>query len=112
MFELVYFSSANPDLTSTGIANILNTARNFNSENNISGCLIYSNNEFLQILEGDKEIVQDLFTRIKKDKRHRNVILLTENSKEERMFPKWDMAFHDFNSDKECFDPYKTRVFF
>jgi hypothetical protein len=106
MFELVYFSTANPGLSSTDISNIIESSIKFNGNNNITGCLIYSNGEFLQLLEGEKEIVQNLFDKIKKDKRHKNVILLGEDSKDLRLFPKWSMAFQNLDSDSE-----KTRIF-
>lgn len=99
MFELVYNSIANPNLTSEDISDILNTSRDFNSKNRITGCLLYHNNQFLQILEGDKKVVQDLFISIKRDKRHSNVNLLAEGGKKERMFSRWSMAFQEFNSD-------------
>jgi hypothetical protein len=99
MIELVYFSEGSPDIQSEDISNILKTARDFNSINNITGCLLYHNNEFLQILEGEKETLMDLFNSIKKDKRHTNIILIAEDSKNERTFSGWSMAFHDIGGD-------------
>jgi Sensors of blue-light using FAD len=96
MFELIYHSLASPGITTTDIANILDTSRHFNRANNVTGCLVFHNQEFIQILEGDKKTVQDLFASIQKDSRHSNVMLLEEAEKEERMFPTWNMAY--FNS--------------
>ena len=96
MFELVYHSMAKPGLSRDDITKILNKARAFNSINNISGCLLYHNNEFLQILEGEKEVVKDLFSSIGKDDMHSNVYLIMEGEKTERAFPDWSMAYHDF----------------
>lgn len=109
MFELVYQSLAKPGIKATDIANILYTSRRFNTANNITGCLLFHNHEFIQILEGDKHIVQALFATIQKDARHSNVMLLEQNEKEERMFPTWNMAYFDSSnphfkaSDKELF---------
>ena len=97
MFELVYNYIANLNLTAEDINNILNTSRDFNSKNSITGCLLYHNNQFLQILEGDKKVVQDLYLSIKRDKRHSNVNLLSEGGKKERMFTGWNMAFQEFD---------------
>ena len=52
------------------------------------------NNEFIQILEGDKRVLQDLIEKIKKDDRHSNVMVLAENYIEKRVFEKWSMAYH------------------
>ncbi len=100
MIELVYYSVANPELTSVDIYNILNTARDYNSKNNITGCLLYHNKEFLQILEGEKQVILDLMEKIKKDKRHSNILFLAQENKTERMFSNWSMAFHEFGTNK------------
>ena len=86
MFELIYSSVANPDLTHDDISDILVEAREFNLNNNISGCLLFHNNEFIQILEGDKKVVQELFEKIRQDKRHQHVTLLAEEETSERVF--------------------------
>lgn len=97
MFELVYTSLAKPDLSSDDVHDILKTARTFNADHNITGCLLYHNNEFLQILEGDKTHVEALYKSIAKDKRHSNVKLLAGEPKTERIFSDWNMAFHELD---------------
>lgn len=110
MFELVYNSIANPNLTAEDITNILNTSRDFNSKNSVTGCLLYHNNQFLQILEGDKKVVQDLYISIKRDKRHSNVNLLAEGGKKERMFSGWSMAFQELNSDAGAENSFQSNI--
>lgn len=100
MIELVYYSKANSDLTSEDISNILATARKFNVENNITGCLLFHNNEFLQILEGEREVLMGLFASIEKDERHSNIMLLATEDKNERLFSDWSMAFYEFESNE------------
>ena len=100
MIDLIYFSVPNQGLKPEDIPNILKSARDFNSKNNITGCLLHHNNQFLQILEGEKEIVLDLFDSIKKDKRHSNVILIAQDNKSGRTFSDWSMAFHEFDGDE------------
>lgn len=53
------------------------------------------NYEFIQILEGDKADVEELFLNIEKDERHTNVTLLLENEKQERTFKNWSLAYHE-----------------
>jgi hypothetical protein len=100
IFELVYCSIAQPGLTLEAINEILETARSFNDEHNITGCLIYHDGEFLQILEGDQSIVMELYGRIEEDERHTNVSLLSTEEKEKRSFPNWSMAFHQFDENE------------
>ena len=98
MFELIYRSIAHTDITPADISDILNTARTFNEKNNITGCLIFHDGEFIQLLEGNKKLVKDLYANIEKDKRHAHVTLLAEEKKKERMFQHWSMAFNEFTN--------------
>ena len=99
MYELVYTSKASPDTTPEDIEDILNKARSFNEKYDITGCLLYYNNEFIQILEGDRKVVRGLYKRISKDHRHIDSMIITEGKKEERVFDDWSMAFHELNAD-------------
>jgi hypothetical protein len=94
MYELIYRSVAKPNLNADDIAKILETARNFNSKNEITGCLLFHNNEFIQIIEGEKEKLLQLYDSIKNDKRHSSVLLLAEDEIKERIFPNWSMAYY------------------
>jgi predicted sulfurtransferase len=96
--ELVYYSISNTEQTSESMSNILAPSREFNSKNNITGCLLFHNKIFLQLLEGEKEAVQSLYKKIKNDNRHSNVTLIAEEDAKERMFPGWSMAFHELSS--------------
>lgn len=97
LYELMYFSSASESFSEDDIPKILEEARKFNTENNVTGCLVYYKNEFVQILEGEDEVVLELYARISKDSRHANAILLTKAHKNERIFDSWSMAYHKFN---------------
>lgn len=108
LYKLVYQSTANPNLTPKDISNILNTARDFNKKNNITGCLIFYNQKFLQILEGDKTTVEELYSRIKLDERHTEVKLLVDLFKRERIFNNWSMAFVDLDSEELRITDYEA----
>lgn len=100
MFELVYTSTADAHFSNQDILDVLNKASEFNLKNHITGCLLYHNCKFIQFLEGEKKEVKALFLRIKKDKRHFNVLKIIENEKEKRTFKNWTMAFYNFEADK------------
>jgi hypothetical protein len=97
MYELIYNSAARKNLNASDISKILETARNFNSQNEITGCLLFHNNQFIQILEGEKTKLLELYNSIKKDDRHTNVMLLAQAEKQERIFPNWSMAYHQLS---------------
>ncbi len=94
-FELIYCSIAIREITSKDITDILNTARKFNDEHNITGCLLFHHREFLQILEGEEEVIKQLFKKINIDKRHCHPTLLHQGSLKERAFSSWSMAFKE-----------------
>jgi hypothetical protein len=55
-------------------------------------------NEFLQILEGEKEVVLKLLETIKADNRHKRLNLVHEKEVSERGFKEWNMAFANMES--------------
>ncbi|MBF8150710.1 BLUF domain-containing protein [Winogradskyella sp. F6397] len=94
MYQLNYHSKSIPGLTSKNLENILNEATSTNGERNITGCLIYHNESFVQILEGEKKDVLEVYNKIKEDKRHHSIMKLYENDVDRRSFIDWNMAYH------------------
>tara|TARA_R110000850_G_scaffold276645_2_gene419339 strand:- start:15750 stop:16133 length:384 start_codon:yes stop_codon:yes gene_type:complete len=72
-----------------------------NSKLEITDCLIYYNNFFIQILEGDKKSVLSTYDRILKDKSHHKIELLWENNSEKRYFENWNMGFFSPENESE-----------
>ena len=93
MLELVYKSKAKENITQQEIDQILETAQAFNKKNNLTGCLIFHNNHFIQLLEGDEDIIRSLYTNISADLRHYEIELIYEKNKSQRNFDSWGMAF-------------------
>jgi len=92
LYELTYESVAKDGLPMVDIDELLETSRENNTESDITGCLVYYNRRFIQILEGSQQAVQTLYQKIKKDKRHDQVRVIAENAVEKRTFPEWGMA--------------------
>jgi hypothetical protein len=101
MFCLVYKSKAISNLSLTQIELLLEKARLFNSANNISGCLLYYEGEFIQYLEGNQIKVLKLFDKISLDKRHTKVQLLSHGQIEKREFNNWSMAFKNVHEEND-----------
>jgi hypothetical protein len=97
MYELVYCSTARQTLRREEILSLLKKAREFNSAHDITGCLLYYNQQFIQILEGEKEILKSLYDKIHLDNRHTQVTILSEGQKDERVFDDWTMAFYELS---------------
>ncbi len=99
MLELVYCSKAKQNTDSIKIVDILKTSRAYNQKFNTTGCLVFHNDIFVQIIEGDSKNIHQLFQNIEKDDRHYDVNLLWEGHIPKRNFSDWSMAFHDLGED-------------
>lgn len=97
MFELTYTSFASSDLSSKDILEIDRISTIHNSMNDITGCLVCHNNEFIQILEGSELAVKNLYSKIRRDQRHRGISLLLSGVIEERQFKDSRMICHKFH---------------
>ena len=93
-FQLTYHSLASREMTGDDLKAIMSIATENNRKLGITGCLIYHNNFFLQILEGDKATVLDLFNIIKVDVRNEQVTLLSTDESKDRIFKDWAMGFY------------------
>ena len=98
--QCIYVSQAKLSVDNDELVNILNAARKFNVDHNITGMLLYRSQTFLQMLEGHVDdihaVLQD---RIAKDPRHRAMSILQEQKVEKRSFANWSMGFS--NLDKQ-----------
>lgn len=92
-YQIVYYSEATRQFSEQELIELLQYANINNTKNNITGCLIYANGKFIQMLEGEQNLVRALFDKIKQDKRHTNVIVAVEMSVSSKLFPEWGMGF-------------------
>lgn len=91
-YQLVYVSDlANKNEETLGP--ILESALRRNTEDGITGMLLYSGGNFLQVLEGDEAQVHATYERICRDPRHKNTSVITEEEVSERHFSNWSMGF-------------------
>lgn len=77
------------------IKEILLKCRKYNSDNQITGVLVYHDVNVFQIIEGDTLMIDKVFVRIHNDVRHRGIIIIHDKIVEERAFPRWSMMFRD-----------------
>lgn len=99
LFELIYRSEADANVSDDDLLNILSKARRFNKENELTGCLLYNNRNFVQILEGEFNTLNELYARIRQDGRHHDVVTLHMKEIETRAYPDWTMAFKALEAD-------------
>ena len=98
---MIYSSIASPSLNKNDVLNILEASQKNNLKKEITGCMLYYNDAFLQILEGNQDVVESLYAKIEQDKRHYGARLVYSDTKEERLFKDWSMAFFDLDKEDE-----------
>ncbi len=95
VYQLIYASKAVDSLCENDLIAILTTARKFNQLSYITGMLIYHHGFFLQIIEGEKaDIINLFYSQITNDKRHHNISVFHEGYALKREFPNWQMGFY------------------
>jgi hypothetical protein len=95
MLQIIYASAATKPFTREGLVELLKIARQRNSAADISGMLLYHKGSFLQVLEGPDKDVEALYSKIQKDPRHSNSVLLLNENIAKKEFENWSMGFVD-----------------
>lgn len=118
LVRLLYASRAAGKIDEPLIASILEQARAHNAAHGITGILCTSSegDVFLQVLEGGRAAVNELYGRILRDPRHREVTLLDYAEIGERRFETWRIGSVNLNrinrgiilrfSEAAVFDPF------
>lgn len=90
---ITYFSTAVESTTEHDIIDIVEFSRIKNARLNITGVLLYINGNIVQVLEGPKEALEDLYKSIQADVRHTNVRAVISQPISQRLFSHWYMGY-------------------
>ncbi len=91
--KIIYASQAIKPVDTAVLQAILEKARVRNEQDEITGFLLYADESFLQILEGEEAVLGATYERIVKDPRHTGVRLLQRSPISRRRFGQWTMGF-------------------
>ena len=118
LVRLLYVSRALDPDSLIDVQTIMDSAREHNVSNGITGILCYGGGIYLQALEGGRRQVNELYSHIVKDKRHTEVVLLHYEEITERRFGSWTMGQFNLSklntsvilkySEKPELDPYSV----
>jgi hypothetical protein len=108
MFHLVYASSASQLFTTPQLEALLDQARQSNTKLDVTGMLLYKDGNFMQVLEGEQEVVMKLAGHIEEDLRHKGVLVLLRGTSESRLFPDWSMGFRNLTDQNVAKTPGYT----
>jgi hypothetical protein len=94
--SLLYVSRAalRTDTDGSGIEDILAVARPRNQSLGVTGALIFTNDNFAQLLEGPADAIDQLMISIGRDPRHKDVRTVREEKDVTRRFEGWHMAYN------------------
>lgn len=92
LVRLLYASRATEALTPEVVDAILAESRKHNPALGVTGLLCHSGDNFIQVIEGGRDTIGQLYGRIVRDPRHRDVVLLKYEEITERRFAGWTMG--------------------
>jgi hypothetical protein len=104
MLQIIYVSTANPALGLVDPEPILYVSRARNLEDSITGLLYSDGKRFMQVIEGPPEQTEACMQRIRRDLRHKAIVVLVHRLVDARAFGDWSMAHYEPGSDADAFE--------
>jgi hypothetical protein len=92
LVRLLYASRAAAPISASVVEAILEESRRKNPALGITGILCYGGDQFIQVLEGGRDEVCELYNTIVRDGRHQRVRILLYEEIAERRFGGWTMG--------------------
>ena len=119
LVRLIYASRSTRPITDQVVEDVLATSRESNPNAGITGVLCVCDGDvFMQLLEGGRDDVNRLYSRVIHDTRHTDVTLLEYSEITERRFTNWRMGRVDLDrinagmvlkySEKPRLDPFQV----
>lgn len=101
-YAICYVSTAVESINTEEIQKLLKKAEENNNKNGLKGMLLYSEGNFLEVIEGEKSYVLELFNDIKNDPRHTNIIQILGKDIDHGAYDGFES---DIVTDKNKYDP-------
>ncbi|MEJ7557070.1 MAG: BLUF domain-containing protein [Pedobacter sp.] len=101
LYTILYISNAERAFNNTELQELVSESRTWNSLHGITGFLAYVEGvldgetrcQFIQVIEGKKSDMEDVFTIIEQDPRHQDICVIKEGYINKRKFESWNMGF-------------------
>ena len=97
LVRCLYASRPSSPLSTQQLDLILEQSRRNNPRAGVTGILCYTKDVFIQVLEGGRDEVCELFNGIVRDNRHLNIRVLVYEEILERRFSNWTMGQVDIS---------------
>jgi hypothetical protein len=89
--HLIYVSNASDMMTHEAVRELVDESKKRNREIDVTGVLLYGNQHFMQLLEGDLHVVNALYQKVARDHRHHHVTRIAFYPVPSRQFADWSM---------------------
>jgi hypothetical protein len=103
--QIVYISAALKPADEAMLRDIFGVSYRNNERRGITGLLLHVEGSFMQALEGDHHILDELMQRIARDRRHKSLSILTDEPITQRSFGAWGMSLGDVTSQEVALLP-------
>ncbi len=90
---IVYFSSSVGAFEEKDLTSISQQSRNYNPPLGITGVMLYVRGSIIQVLEGDRDALEALYSKIERDTRHTNISKVFSRPITKRLFAEWNMGY-------------------
>ena len=90
---IVYFSTWREPFQEKDLVATLELSRQNNAVDGITSVTLYVRGNIIQVLEGQKEVVEALYARIQQDHRHTNVTKVLSRPIQKRLFAGSALAY-------------------
>ncbi|HEY0009148.1 MAG TPA: BLUF domain-containing protein [Tepidisphaeraceae bacterium] len=101
--RIIYVSRRSAGVSDDDVVELALRSSRRNRVYGVTGCLWFGDKQFFQILEGDRAVVDSLFTRIQLDARNCAVRLLSNQAIITREFTRWALT-HIVDQEQQTID--------
>ncbi|GAA0718648.1 hypothetical protein GCM10009430_17060 [Aquimarina litoralis] len=101
IYHTISYVSTCSELSDHEINELLNTTKLKNNDLGITGILMYSEQNFFQIIEGEVTTIKNLYQKIVRDIRHFDIIKIFDRSTEVRCFKTFENSYTVVNKEKD-----------
>ncbi|WP_321296417.1 BLUF domain-containing protein [Marinifilum fragile] len=99
LIHIVYVSFSRNQLSELELDELLSEIRPKNLATGVTGLLLYNDEIFIQVIEGESDTIHDLYDRLQNDKRHTNIVKILEERIDQRSFPNWSMGYQKLSKE-------------
>ena len=92
LWHIVYTSEATQPVRCETLRAIGSASRSRNAMTGVTGLLLHVRGHFIQLLEGEAVTLANLYSKLQRDPRHRNLRCIYYGCATGRVFPGWSMG--------------------